>query len=68
MADQNRAVIYRGPRHVEVENVQDATVTLQHGPGVHPDNVGRELPHAVILKVVATNICGSDHGLVAAAA
>ena len=64
MADQNRAVIYRGTRHVEVENVEDATFVLQDGPGVHPDNVGRELPHAVILKVVATNICGSDQHMV----
>ncbi len=64
MTDQNRAVIYRGTRHVEVENVEDATFVLQDGPGVHPDNVGRELPHAVILKVVATNICGSDQHMV----
>lgn len=26
---------------------------LEDGPGVHPGNVGRQLPHAVILKVVA---------------
>ncbi len=64
MADQNRAVIYRGTRHVEVENVDDAGFTLQDGPGVDPRNVGRELPHAVILKVVATNICGSDQHMV----
>ena len=64
MADQNRAVIYRGIRHVEVENVPDAGFVLEDGPGVHPDNVGRELSHAVILKVVATNICGSDQHMV----
>ena len=64
MADQNRAVIYRGIRHVEVESVPDAGFVLEDGPGVHPDNVGRELPHAVILKVIATNICGSDQHMV----
>ncbi|HET6505878.1 MAG TPA: formaldehyde dehydrogenase, glutathione-independent [Baekduia sp.] len=64
MADTNRAVIYRGIRHVEVEDVADAGFVLQDGPGVHPDNVGRELPHAAILKVVATNICGSDQHMV----
>ena len=64
MADTNRAVIYRGTGHVEVEDVEDATLTLQDGPGVHPDNVGRDLRHGVILKVVATNICGSDQHMV----
>jgi glutathione-independent formaldehyde dehydrogenase len=64
MADQNRAVIYKGPKQVEVENVPDAGFVLEDGPGVHPDNVGRELPHAVILRVVATNICGSDQHMV----
>lgn len=64
MADTNRAVIYRGTRDVRVENVPDAGFVLEDGPGVHPDNVGRELPHAVILKVVATNICGSDQHMV----
>ncbi len=40
------------------------TFTLQDGPGVNPDNVGRSLPHAAILKVVTTNICGSDQHMV----
>jgi glutathione-independent formaldehyde dehydrogenase len=34
------------------------------GPGVNPANVGRKLPHAAILKTVATNICGSDQHMV----
>ena len=33
-------------------------------PGVNPANVGRALPHAAILKVVSTNICGSDQHMV----
>ena len=33
-------------------------------PGVNPLNVGRKCDHGVILKVVATNICGSDQHMV----
>ncbi|NED96110.1 formaldehyde dehydrogenase, glutathione-independent [Phytoactinopolyspora alkaliphila] len=61
---ENRAVIYKGPGHVEVEEVDYPTFELKDGPGVNPDNVGRQLPHAAILKVVATNICGSDQHMV----
>ena len=32
--------------------------------GVNPANVGRKCPHGVILKVVSTNICGSDQHMV----
>src|SRR5690606_4923998 len=28
--------------------------------GVHPANIGRQVHHGVILKTIATNICGSD--------
>jgi glutathione-independent formaldehyde dehydrogenase len=31
---------------------------------VHPDNVGRKTPHGAILKIVSTNICGSDQHMV----
>jgi glutathione-independent formaldehyde dehydrogenase len=37
---------------------------LLDGPGVNPANVGRKLNHGVILKVVTTNICGSDQHMV----
>jgi glutathione-independent formaldehyde dehydrogenase len=37
---------------------------LKDGPGVHPDAVGRKLPHGAILKIVSTNICGSDQHMV----
>ncbi|RIQ15754.1 formaldehyde dehydrogenase, glutathione-independent [Jiangella rhizosphaerae] len=60
----NRAVVYRGAGHVEVEDVAYPAFEIQDGPGVNPDNVGRQLPHGVILKVVATNICGSDQHMV----
>ncbi|HSI94039.1 MAG TPA: formaldehyde dehydrogenase, glutathione-independent [Jiangellaceae bacterium] len=60
----NRAVIYRGPGQVEVESVDYPTFELKDGPGVNPANVGRQLHHGAILKVVATNICGSDQHMV----
>ena len=60
----NRAVIYRGAGHVEVETTDYPTFELKDGPGVNPANVGRKLPHGAILKTVATNICGSDQHMV----
>ncbi len=60
----NKAVAYIGPRHVEVQNIEYPGLELHDGPGVNPANVGRKCPHGVILKVVATNICGSDQHMV----
>lgn len=60
----NRAVIYRGPGKVEVETIDYPTLELKDGPGVNPANVGRQTPHGAILKVVASNICGSDQHMV----
>ncbi len=60
----NRAVAYKGPGKVEVIDTDYPTFELKDGPGVNPANVGRKLPHAVILKTVATNICGSDQHMV----
>ena len=63
MAD-NRGVAYMGTGKVEVQNIDFPGFELKDGPGVNPDNVGRKLPHAAILKCVATNICGSDQHMV----
>src|ERR1700754_4745057 len=63
MAD-NRGVAYMGTGKVEIHNIDFPTFELQDGPGVNPANVGRKLPHAAILKVVSTNICGSDQHMV----
>src|SRR5580658_2770435 len=60
----NRAVAYLEPGHVVVESIEYPKLELQDGPGVNPANVGRKTPHGVILKVVATNICGSDQHMV----
>jgi len=60
----NKAVAYQGPGRVEVQDTDYPTFELKDGPGVNPANIGRKLPHAVILKNVATNICGSDQHMV----
>src|SRR3984893_10827196 len=60
----NRAVAYIGPGHVEVQTIDYPKVDLQDGPGVNPANIGRKCPHGVILRVVSTNICGSDQHMV----
>ena len=53
-----------GPHKVEVQNIDFPTFELKDGPGVNPANVGRKLPHGAILRIVATNICGSDQHMV----
>ncbi|CAN5142774.1 formaldehyde dehydrogenase, glutathione-independent [soil metagenome] len=60
----NKAVAYMGTGKVEVQTIDYPSFQLQDGPGVNPDNVGRSLPHAAIIKTVATNICGSDQHMV----
>ncbi|MDX6626412.1 MAG: glutathione-independent formaldehyde dehydrogenase [Solirubrobacterales bacterium] len=63
MAD-NRGVAYIEPGKVEVQSIDFPTFELKDGPGVNPANVGRQLPHAAIVKCVSTNICGSDQHMV----
>src|SRR4051794_25228750 len=63
MAD-NRGVAYIEPGKVEVHNIDFPELELKDGPGVHPDNVGRKTPHGAILRIVSTNICGSDQHMV----
>ncbi|WP_432545084.1 formaldehyde dehydrogenase, glutathione-independent [Kineococcus sp. SYSU DK002] len=63
-ASGNRAVAYLEPGKVEVQSIDYPTFELKDGPGVNPANVGRKVDHGVILKLVATNICGSDQHMV----
>ena len=60
----NKAVAYIEPGKVEVQTIDYPKLELQDGPGVDPANVGRKTPHGAILKIVATNICGSDQHMV----
>lgn len=57
-------MVYRGHGQVEVQDIDYPELVLKDGPGVNPLNVGRKCPHGVILKVVTTNICGSDQHMV----
>ncbi|GGF30747.1 putative zinc-type alcohol dehydrogenase-like protein YycR [Halobacillus andaensis] len=64
MATNNRAVAYTGNGDVTVKEIDFPELVLRDGPGVNPKNVGRKCEHGVILKVVSTNICGSDQHMV----
>jgi glutathione-independent formaldehyde dehydrogenase len=61
---ENRGVAYIRPGEVEVQDIDFPELELKDGPGVHPDNVGRKTPHGAILRIVSTNICGSDQHMV----
>ena len=50
----NRAVVYLGPGKVEVQSIDYPKLSLGN----------RKCEHGVILKVVSTNICGSDQHMV----
>ena len=60
----NKAISYAGPGKVEVIDTEYPEFVLKAGPGVNPANIGRRVDHGVILKTVATNICGSDQHMV----
>src|SRR5271170_618316 len=51
----NRGVVYVGPGKVEVRSIDYPKLV---------DPRGKKINHGVILKVVATNICGSDQHMV----
>src|SRR5919206_184890 len=57
MADTNKGVVYTGPGQVEVQDLDYPKLEL-------PEQNNRQLQHGVILRVVATNICGSDQHMV----
>jgi glutathione-independent formaldehyde dehydrogenase len=51
----NKGVVYEGPGKVEVQSIDYPKFE---------DPQGRKIEHAVIIKTVATNICGSDQHMV----
>ncbi|MFG1635010.1 formaldehyde dehydrogenase, glutathione-independent [Pseudonocardia alni] len=59
----NRVVVYKGPGEVAVESIDYPKLEL---PTDVVDGLGiqRKAPHAAILKIVTTNICGSDQHMV----
>ena len=60
----NRGVVYQGKGIVEVKDIDYPELVLREGPGVPKSNVGRKCEHGVVLKVITTNICGSDQHMV----
>jgi glutathione-independent formaldehyde dehydrogenase len=62
MAD-NRVVVYKGPGEVAVESIEYPKLELPQDV-VSGLGIKRAAPHAVILKLVTTNICGSDQHMV----
>jgi glutathione-independent formaldehyde dehydrogenase len=61
---ENRGVVYMGAGEVEVQDIDFPKLELTPGPGVPKANEGRKTEHGAILKVVSTNICGSDQHMV----
>jgi glutathione-independent formaldehyde dehydrogenase len=59
----NRVVVYKGPGEVAVEGIDYPKLELPDDV-VNGLGVGRRAPHAAILKIVTTNICGSDQHMV----
>jgi len=56
----NRCVVYVEPGKVSVENIEYPKLELPEGvPGRN-----RKAEHGIILRIVATNICGSDQHMV----
>src|SRR5437899_11800684 len=54
-SNSNRGVVYLKPGHVEVQKIDFPTFR---------NPAGKTIDHGVILKVVSTNICGSDQHMV----
>ena len=54
----NKGVVYLGPGKVEVQTIEDSKLEL------HYKGKARKCEHGVIVKVISTNICGSDQHMV----
>ncbi|WP_151526855.1 formaldehyde dehydrogenase, glutathione-independent [Serinicoccus kebangsaanensis] len=59
----NRVVVYKGPGEVAVESVDYPGLEIPQEVADH-FGIARKAPHAAILKLVTTNICGSDQHMV----
>jgi glutathione-independent formaldehyde dehydrogenase len=57
VTDANSGVVYIGPGKVEIQTLNYPKLELE-------EQNRRKLNHGVILKVIATNICGSDQHMV----
>ncbi|WP_258932882.1 formaldehyde dehydrogenase, glutathione-independent [Nesterenkonia pannonica] len=59
----NRVVVYKGPGEVAIESVDYPKLEIPKEVADH-FGISQKAPHAAILKVVTTNICGSDQHMV----
>ena len=59
----NRVVVYKGPGEVAVASVDYPKLEIPKEVAQH-FGIKQAAPHAVILKLVTTNICGSDQHMV----
>ncbi len=59
----NRVVVYKGPGKVSVESTDYPKLEIPKDV-VRGLGLKKEAPHGVILKLVTTNICGSDQHMV----
>ena len=59
----NRVVVYKGPGEVEVESIDYPRLEVPKEVADH-FRITQKAPHAAILKVTTTNICGSDQHMV----
>ena len=55
MSSSNHGVVYLGPNKVEVQSIDYPKSETPRG---------RTIEHGVILRIVSTNICGSDQHMV----
>jgi glutathione-independent formaldehyde dehydrogenase len=60
---RNRVIVYQGPGKVSVEDIDYPRLEVPDDV-VKEMGIKREAPHGAILKLVATNICGSDQHMV----
>ncbi|PLS86602.1 MAG: formaldehyde dehydrogenase, glutathione-independent [Actinobacteria bacterium] len=64
MADTNKIVVYRGPGEVAVEEREYPKLEIPQDVAEAKGYRSTAAPHGVILRVVSTNICGSDQHMV----
>jgi len=60
---ENRIVVYKGPGEVAVEDIEYPKLEVPEEVA-SAMGMSKEAPHAAILKIVSTNICGSDQHMV----
>ncbi len=64
MAEQNKIVVYKGPGEVAVEEIEYPKLEVPQDVADAMGYRSTAAPHGVILRIVATNICGSDQHMV----